>query len=152
MTTANDVQSDISGTDPSTGSPEPWRLVLDRHPRKFNQYVNDPDTQEWNSEHNGVAYQGHYDAYEQQVPDSQDSSWKNTFSDGIVRDRGDVLMELMEFAIQWRKANGLSTCAFGVTAEAQQAHLASDEFRAKAQLAHEQRLAAASVRKQRPRA
>ena len=33
------------------------------------------------------------------------------FSDGITRDSGDVLIELMEFAIQWRKANGLPTTA-----------------------------------------
>jgi hypothetical protein len=34
------------------------------------------------------------------------------FSDGLERDAGDVLMELMEFAIQWRQANGLPASAF----------------------------------------
>ena len=38
-------------------------------------------------------------------------AWVHTFSDGITRDSGDVLIELMEFAIQWRKANGLPTTA-----------------------------------------
>ena len=33
------------------------------------------------------------------------------YGDGITRDSGDVLIELMEFAIQWRKANGLPTTA-----------------------------------------
>jgi hypothetical protein len=147
MTSPNSLQADTSGVDVTTGSPEPWRLVLDRYPRTFNQYVNDPDTQEWNSEHNGVAYQGHYDAYEQQVPDSQDSNWKATFSDGITRDRGDILMELMEFAIEWRKANNLPTCAFGVTADVQSALLSSAVFKEKAERAHNNRVAAAARRR-----
>ena len=37
------------------------------------------------------------------------------FSDGIVRDSGDALLEFMEFAIQWRTANRLATSAFAGT-------------------------------------
>ena len=39
-------------------------------------------------------------------------AWRHTFSDGVERDSGDVLLELMEFAIQWRAANDLPTSAF----------------------------------------
>jgi hypothetical protein len=40
------------------------------------------------------------------------------FSDGIERDSGDVLMELMEFAIEWREANDLPTSAFTASTQA----------------------------------
>jgi hypothetical protein len=70
-----------------------------------------PEPGAWNSTHNGQSYQGTYDAFEQQVTTAEQIAWVHTFSDGIVRDSGDVLIELMEFAIQWRKANNLPTSA-----------------------------------------
>jgi hypothetical protein len=60
----------------------------------------------------GSVHPGHTDAYEQIVPINEQIAWTHTFSDGIERDAGDVLMELMEFAIQWRQANNLPTSAF----------------------------------------
>ena len=61
--------------------------------------------------HNGQVYQGTYNAFEQQVAVAEQLAWVHTFSDGITRDSGDVLNELMEFAIQWRNATGLPTMA-----------------------------------------
>lgn len=60
----------------------------------------------------GSQHAGHTDAYEQIVPINEQIAWTHVFSDGIERDSGDVLLELMEFAIQWRQANDLPTSAF----------------------------------------
>jgi hypothetical protein len=46
------------------------------------------------------------------VPINEQIACTHVFSDGLERDSGDVLMELMEFAIQWRQANHLPTSAF----------------------------------------
>jgi hypothetical protein len=107
---ATTVQADISGVAVS-GVPQWWRRVLARHNRDIGDIVDDPDRGPWNSIHNGQPYQGTYDAFEQQVTVAEQLAWVHTFSDGITRDSGDVLIELMEFAIQWRQANGLPTSA-----------------------------------------
>lgn len=107
---ATSLQADISGV-AVNGAPEPWRQVLARHPRNIGDIVDDPDRGPWNSIHNGQPVQGTFDAFEQQVTAAEQLAWVHTFSDGITRDSGDVLIELMEFAIQWRKANGLPTTA-----------------------------------------
>jgi hypothetical protein len=104
------LQADISGV-AINGAPEAWRQVLARHPRNIGDIVDDPTRGPWHSTHNGQPYQGTYDAFEQQVTAAEQIAWVHTFSDGITRDSGDVLIELMEFAIQWRKANGLPTTA-----------------------------------------
>lgn len=104
------LQADISGV-AIEGAPEPWRQVLARHPRNIGDIVDDPVRGPWNSVHNGQPFPGTYDAFEQQVTVAEQVAWVHTFSDGITRDSGDVLIELMEFAIQWRKANGLPTSA-----------------------------------------
>ncbi len=49
------------------------------------------------------------------VTTAEQIAWTDEFSDGIVRDSGDALLEFMEFAIQWRTANGLPTSAFAGT-------------------------------------
>jgi hypothetical protein len=110
MADATSLQADMSGVD-INGAPEPWRLVLARHPRNIGDIVDDPARGPWNATHNGQLYQGSYDAFEQQVTVAEQLAWVHTFSDGITRDSGDVLIELMEFAIQWRKANRLPTTA-----------------------------------------
>jgi hypothetical protein len=110
MADATSLQADISGVGVN-GTPEAWRQVLARHPRNIGDIVDDPARGPWNSNHNGQIFQGTYDAFEQQVTTAEQLAWVHTFSDGIVRDSGDVLIELMEFAIQWRKANGLPTSA-----------------------------------------
>lgn len=107
---ASTIQADVSGVQPD-GTPEPWRLVAARHPRNIGDIVNDPTRGAWNSTHNGQSYPGTFDAFEQQVATAEQLSWTHKFSDGIVRDSGDVLIELMEFAIEWRKANNLPTTA-----------------------------------------
>lgn len=110
MSTADDLQSGIAGVT-ANGQPEPWRVVFARHLRNIGDIVNDPNRGAWNSQHNGHSYQGTFDAFEQMVTVAEQISWTHKFSDGIVRDSGDVLIELMEFAIQWRKANSLPTSA-----------------------------------------
>jgi hypothetical protein len=104
------LQADISGV-AVNGAPEPWRVVFARHPRNIGDIVDDPNRGPWNSTHNGQMYQGTYDAFEQQVTTAEQIAWVHKFSDGITRDTGDVLIELMEFAIQWRTAQGLPTSA-----------------------------------------
>lgn len=49
------------------------------------------------------------------VTTAEQIAWTHEFSDGIVDDSGDALLEFMEFAIQWRTANGLPTSAFAGT-------------------------------------
>jgi hypothetical protein len=107
---ASSLQADISGVAVS-GAPEPWRQVLARHPRNIGDIVDDPNRGPWNSTHNGQQYPGTYDSFEQQVTVAEQVAWVHKFSDGITRDSGDVLIELMEFAIQWRTANKLPTSA-----------------------------------------
>lgn len=63
----------------------------------------------------GSTHDGHTDAYEQMVTTAEQIAWTHEFSDGIVRDSGDALLEFIEFAIQWRTANGLPTSAFAGT-------------------------------------
>ena len=110
MADAASISNDESGVD-AAGTPLAYRQVLARHPRNIGDIVNDPTRGPWNSEHNGRPYQGTFDANEQQVTIAEQIAWVHTFSDGITRDHGDVQIELMEFAIQWRKANGLPTSA-----------------------------------------
>jgi hypothetical protein len=106
MTTPDDIQADISGVAPpeapNAGDPQPWRLVKARWPRNIGDIVNDPNRGPWTSNHNGKPYQGTFDAYEQQVCVAEQLAWTHKFSDGIVRDPGDILIELMEFVIAWR--------------------------------------------------
>ena len=110
---ARDIQNAVAGID-ANGSPFPWRFAYSRHPRDFNQINNDPDRGPWRrTQPDGTERAGHTDAYEQIVPINEQIAWTHVFSDGIRRDSGDVLLELMEFAIQWRKANNLPTSAFG---------------------------------------
>ncbi|OBG29458.1 hypothetical protein A5672_02830 [Mycobacterium alsense] len=111
MADATSIQADVSGVNPTSGTPQGWRRVLARHNRNIGDIVDDPARGPWNSTHNGINYQGTYDAFEQEVTTAEQIAWVHTFSDGIVRDSGDVLIELMEFAIQWRKANNLPTSA-----------------------------------------
>jgi len=110
VTDAQSLQADISGVD-IDGLPETRRLVLVRHPRNIGDIVDDSARGPRDSTHNGQVYQGTYDAFEQQVTVAEQLAWVHTFSDGITRDSGDVLNELMEFAIQWRNATGLPTMA-----------------------------------------
>lgn len=95
----------------ANGDPDMYRLSKLRQNREIGDIVNDPTRQAWFSTHNGKTYVGSFDAFEQIVGASEQLSWVHTFSDGIKRDSGDVLIELMEFAIQWRKANSLATTA-----------------------------------------
>lgn len=99
----------------ANGDPDMYRLSKLRQNREIGDVVNDPTRQAWFSTHNGKTYVGSFDAFEQQVGSSEQLSWVHTFSDGIKRDSGDVFIELMEFAIQWRKANNLPTTAKPVT-------------------------------------
>lgn len=110
MADAKSLEAEISGVE-INGAPETWRRVLARHPRDIGDIVDDPARGPWNSIHNGQPVQGTFDAFEQQVTAAEQLAWVHTFSDGITRDSGDVLIELMEFAIQWRQANGLPTTA-----------------------------------------
>ncbi|MGO9349799.1 MAG: hypothetical protein ACLP3C_02705 [Mycobacterium sp.] len=115
MTTPDSIAADVSGvadpSAPNAGAPEPWRAVAARHPRNIGDIVGDPSRGPWVSQHNGTPYPATYDAYEQQVTTAEQIAWTHKFSDGIVRDSGDVLIELMEFAIQYRTANKLPTSA-----------------------------------------
>lgn len=104
------VVNAVAGVE-NNGDPDMYRLSKLRHNRNIGDIVNDPTRQEWNSTHNGKTYVGSFDAFEQIVGASEQLSWTHVFSDGVKRDSGDVLIELMEFAIQWRKANSLPSTA-----------------------------------------
>ena len=109
---ARDIQNTEAGVD-ANGWPCAWRFAYSRHPRDFNQIVNDPRRgPRLRTQPDGTKHDGHTDAYEQIVPINEQIAWTHVFSDGIKRDSGDVLLELMELAIEWRKANNLPTSAF----------------------------------------
>jgi hypothetical protein len=103
----------VAGGIADNGTPFTWRFAFSRHPRDFQQVINDPERGPWQRTlPDGQVQAGHTDAYEQIVPINEQIAWRHVFSDGIERDSGDVLLELMEFAIQWRTENGLPTSAF----------------------------------------
>lgn len=110
MADANSLQENVSGVQ-SNGDPEMWRLVKARQERKIGDVVNDPTRGPWYSEHNGKRYVGTFDAFEQIVVTAEQLGWVHTFSDGIKRDPGDILIEVMEFVIAQRKAAGVPTSA-----------------------------------------
>ena len=112
MADAQEIKNVTAGV-AANGWPFEWRFALSRHPRDFNQIVKDSKRGPWSRKQpDGTEVAGHTDAYEQIVPINEQIAWTHVFSDGIERDSGDVQMELMEFAIQWRQANNLPTCAF----------------------------------------
>ncbi|WP_395308322.1 C39 family peptidase [Mycobacterium sp. AMU20-3851] len=112
MTDAQEIRNATTGT-AANGWPFEWRFAYSRHPRAFNQIVDDPERGPWNRRQpDGTEHAGHTDAFEQIVPINEQIAWRHVFSDGVERDSGDVLLELMEFAIQWRSANGLPPSAF----------------------------------------
>lgn len=94
------------------GWPMPWRFVFSRFRRNIGDIVNDPTRGPWKRQQpDGSIHDGHTDMGEHLVTIGEQIAWTHAFSDGVVRDCGDVLIELMEFAIQWRKANNLPTTA-----------------------------------------
>ncbi|MDG4669064.1 GH25 family lysozyme [Mycobacterium sp. 236(2023)] len=102
----------IAGVDPE-GWPLEWRYAHSRSARDFNEIVADPDRGPWQRlQPDGTRVAGHTDAFEQIVPISEQIAWRHTFSDGLTRDLADVLFELMEFAIQWRREKGSPASAF----------------------------------------
>ncbi|MBN3455087.1 C39 family peptidase [Mycobacterium sp. DSM 3803] len=112
MPEAQEIKDATAGV-AANGWPFDWRWAYSRHPRDFNQIVDDPSRGPWSRVMpDGSQHAGHTDAYEQIVPINEQIAWTHVFSDGIERDSGDVLLELMEFAIQWRQANDLPTSAF----------------------------------------
>ena len=112
MAEAQDIQNAAAGVD-AHGWPLKWRYAYSRYPRAFNQIVNDSNRGPWHhTQPDGVEQAGHTDAYEQIVPINEQLAWTHEFSDGIKRDSGDVLLELMELAIQWRRASSAPTSAF----------------------------------------
>lgn len=112
MADAQEIKNTTSGV-AGNGWPFEWRFAYSRHPRDFNEIVKDAKRGPWTRKQpDGTEVAGHTDAYEQIVPINEQIAWTHVFSDGIERDSGDVLLELMEFAIQWREANDLPTSAF----------------------------------------
>ena len=112
MADAQEIKNTTAGV-AGNGWPFEWRFAYSRHPRDFNQIVKDPKRGPWSRKlPDGTEVAGHTDAYEQIVPINEQIAWTHVFSDGLERDSGDALLELMEFAIQWRGANDLPTSAF----------------------------------------
>lgn len=116
MASADSVEANERGVfapgDPRAGWPQPWRFVFSRHLRNIGDIVNDPNRGPWNRRQpDGKDHPGHTDMAEQMVTTAEQLAWTHKFSDGVERDPGDILIELMEFAIEWRKANGLPTTA-----------------------------------------
>lgn len=100
MPDPNTLGADISGVNPTNGQPESWRNARSRYPRDIGQIVNDPSKGPWKSEHNGQRYEGHFDAFEQIVPLTEQLSWVHKFSNGKTYDPGDILIGLGEFLIK----------------------------------------------------
>ena len=100
MADPNSLQADISGVNPVSGAPEPWRRAYSRYNRNIGDVVNDPGRGPWQSNHNGVVYQGHFDAYEQIVPINEQIAWRHKFSNGKTYDHGDVMIALGEFLVK----------------------------------------------------
>jgi hypothetical protein len=112
MVDAASLYRAIAGVE-EDGTPQPWRFAFSRHPRNFNEVVKDPNRGPWTRKNpDGAVVPGHTDAYEQIVPINEQIAWVHRFSDGITRDSGDVLMELMEFVLEWRTVNKRPLSAF----------------------------------------
>lgn len=117
MSDAQDLINQTAGTN-RDGTPELWRKVHARHDRAFGAITGDPTRGPWNSTHNGVAYDGTFDADEQMVTVAEQIAWTHKFSDGITRDHGDVLLELMEYVIAQRTAQKQPTSFFTTAVKA----------------------------------
>lgn len=102
MADAAAIINDVAGLDVN-GVPDPWRLVKVRHELAAGEIIADPARQEWDSQHNGVAYPGTYDAFEQLVGVAEQIAWVHTFSDGVKRDVSTILIELGEFLVAQSK-------------------------------------------------
>ncbi|TXI62209.1 hypothetical protein [Mycolicibacterium mageritense] len=116
MSAAEELEAQSRGVFPPSdqqkrgGWPQPWRFVFSRFPRPFNAIVKDPARGPWGRvQPDGSWHDGHTDSDEQTVTVAEQIAWRNTFSDGITRDHGDVMIELMEDLIARRKAAGQST-------------------------------------------
>lgn len=116
MSAAEELEAQSRGVFPPSdeakrgGWPQPWRFVYSRFPRPFNAIVKDPARGPWGRVQPDKTWQnGHTDSDEQTVTIGEQIAWRNTFSDGITRDHGDVMIELMEDLIARRKAAGQST-------------------------------------------
>ncbi|WP_408632182.1 glycoside hydrolase family 25 protein [Mycobacterium dioxanotrophicus] len=116
MSAAEELEAQSRGvfppSDPAkrSGWPQPWRFVFSRFARPFNSIVKDPARGPWGRvQPDGSWQNGHTDSDEQTVTIGEQIAWRNEFSDGIVRDHGDVMIELMEDLIARRKAAGQST-------------------------------------------
>lgn len=116
MSAAEELEAQSRGVFPPSdqakrgGWPQPWRFVYSRFARPFNAIVKDPARGPWGRvQPDGTWQNGHTDSDEQTVTIGEQIAWRNTFSDGITRDHGDVMIELMEDLIARRKAAGQST-------------------------------------------
>ncbi|WP_082945094.1 glycoside hydrolase family 25 protein [Mycobacterium sp. 852013-50091_SCH5140682] len=116
MSAAEELEAQSRGVFPPSdqakrsGWPQPWRFVYSRFARPFNAIVKDPARGPWGRvQPDGSWQNGHTDSDEQTVTIGEQIAWRNEFSDGIVRDHGDVMIELMEDLIARRKAAGQST-------------------------------------------
>ena len=116
MSAAEELEAQSRGVFPPSdeqkrgGWPQPWRFVYSRFARPFNSIVKDPARGPWGRVQPDKTWQnGHTDSDEQTVTIGEQIAWRNEFSDGIDRDHGDVMIELMEDLIARRKAAGQST-------------------------------------------
>lgn len=99
MADAQSIINQAAGVD-QNGNPEPWRKVRARAVRNIGDIVSDPTRGPWESDHNGTHYDGTFDSDEQIVTVAEQIAWTHKFSDGVVRDSGDVLIALGEFLVK----------------------------------------------------
>lgn len=116
MSAAEELEAQSRGVFPPSdpqkrgGWPQTWRFVYSRFGRPFNSIVKDAARGPWGRvQPDGSWQNGHTDSDEQTVTIGEQIAWRNKFSDGITRDHGDVMIELMEDLIARRKAAGQST-------------------------------------------
>jgi hypothetical protein len=98
MADAQSIINQAAGVD-ANGAALAYRKVKARHERNIGDVVNDPNRGPWNSTHNGVDYDGTFDADEQMVTVAEQIAWVHTFSDGVERDVGDILIGLGELLV-----------------------------------------------------
>lgn len=103
-----DVINDSQGID-GNGAPLMYRFVKGRQPRNIGDITLDPTRQAWFSLKAGTNFVGTFDTGDHGTLAAEQVTGVHTYSDGMKRDHGDAVIEIMEFVIEWRKANNLPT-------------------------------------------
>lgn len=99
MTQPQDILNNAAGVS-TNGNVLPYRVWPGRFPRNIGDVVDNPATQEWNNQYNGLLAGGTADGWAQVKMIAEQIAFKHQFSNGKWYDPGDILIGLGEFLVK----------------------------------------------------